>query len=112
MASGCQGESSGRNLGGSGKVSYGEDDLEGCIWNFENALAILKEALETAEAEGGPYFYLKQLKQDEEILNGFAEAESFGECCQLFETFEKPRLNGRRKKTDVIDPKLQERCKG
>lgn len=79
---------------------------------FENALAILKEALETAEAEGGPYFYLKQLKQDEEILNGFAEAESFGECCQLFETFEKPRLNGRRKKTDVIDPKLQERCKG
>lgn len=79
---------------------------------FENALAILKEALETAEAEGGLYFYLKQLKQDEEILNGFAEAESFGECCQLFETFEKPRLNGRRKKTDVIDPKLQERCKG
>lgn len=79
---------------------------------FENALAILKEALETAAAEGGPYFYLKQLKQDEEILNGFAEAESFGECCQLFETFEKPRLNGRRKKTDVIDPKLQERCKG
>ena len=79
---------------------------------FENALAILKEALETAAAEGGPYFYLKQLKQDEEILNGFAEAESFGECCQLFETFEKPRLNRRRKKTDVIDPKLQERCKG
>lgn len=79
---------------------------------FENALAILKEALETAAAECGPFFYLKQLKQDEEILNGFAEAESFGECCQLFETFEKPRLNGRRKKTDVIDPKLQERCKG
>lgn len=78
---------------------------------FENALSILREAMEMAGAEGGPYFYLKQLRQDEEILNGFLEAESFGQCCRLFEQFKKPRLNGRKKKTDVIDLDLQARCK-
>lgn len=79
---------------------------------FENALAILKEALETAAAECGPFFYLKQLKQDEEILKGFVEAQSFGKCCCLFEKFKKPTLRRDPSKTDaVINPDLQAYCK-
>lgn len=78
---------------------------------FENALFTIREAIETASAEGGPYFYLKCLKEDEEILKGLAQAQSFGECCRMFEGVKKPRLSGRKKKTDVIDGDLQARCK-
>ncbi|HIX69089.1 MAG TPA: helicase-exonuclease AddAB subunit AddA [Candidatus Anaerostipes excrementavium] len=78
---------------------------------LKSALQMIQDAVMTASMEGGPYFYLKQLKKDEEIIGNLAKAPSFGECCRRFESFAKPRLSGRKKKADVIDERLQERCK-
>lgn len=76
-----------------------------------SACAVMKEAADTASKPQGPYFYLPTLSKDLEAMEQFLEAETYEEFGNVFLTFSKPRLNGRKKKTDVIDTELQEYCK-
>lgn len=79
--------------------------------SIDGAVALMKEALELAYLPEGPYFYEKTLKKDMEIISSFQEADTFSELCETFLKMEKPRLSGRKKKTDIIDEGLQEQCK-
>lgn len=78
---------------------------------IESAGRMIREAKELALQEGGPYFYLKTLDQDSEIIENMTEAEGISDLCNQFMNMKKPRLSGRKKKTDQIIPELQEQCK-
>lgn len=77
----------------------------------ENAMQMIEHAISVASLEGGPYFYLKQLKEDREIFLNLCSARTMSEFCTQYIGFSKPRFTGRKKKTDQIDPILQEQCK-
>lgn len=77
----------------------------------ENAKKLIQKAIEIAAQANGPYFYIKYLKQDLEIVESLNHAESFSKVCEAFMSVKKPRLSGRKKKADVIDKALQEQCK-
>ncbi|MBS7008538.1 helicase-exonuclease AddAB subunit AddA [Anaerostipes sp.] len=77
----------------------------------ESACGVIKAAKEAASAPQGPYFYLPTLSADLEAMEQFQEAETYEDFGKVFLDFSKPRLNGRKKKTDVIDSDLQEYCK-
>lgn len=77
----------------------------------ENAVRMIKKAVDLAQQDSGPYFYLKTFEQDLEIFKDFQNAESFREYCEKFLTLKKPRLSGRKKKADMIDAALQDQCK-
>lgn len=78
---------------------------------IDGAVNLIKEALELSLEENGPYFYEKTLRKDLEIITKVKEAHTFSDLCETFTKIEKPRLSGRKKKTDVIDENLQEQCK-
>lgn len=71
----------------------------------------IEEALELTDLEYGPYFYRTTLEKDLEIMQTFEEAESFDDFSIEYIGLKKPRLTGRKKKTDAIDGILQEKCK-
>ncbi len=77
----------------------------------ENGKRLIQQAMELAGQPNGPYFYKKYLEQDLEIMEKLIKAEGFSEVCEAFMSIKKPRLNGRKKKTDVIDKVLQEQSK-
>lgn len=77
----------------------------------ESACAMMKKAKEAASETGGPYFYLPTLTADLETMEEIRSAESYKDFGELFLSFTKPRLKGRKKKDDIIDKDLQEYCK-
>lgn len=77
----------------------------------ENAKRLIRKAIHLAAQPDGPYFYIKYLKQDLEIMESLCNEGGFDEVCQAFMNIKKPRLSGRKKKADVIDKVLQEQCK-
>ena len=79
--------------------------------SIDGAYSLLKEALELSLSLEGPYFYEKTLRKDLEIITSIKEAQTFSQLCEVFVKLDKPRLSGRKKKTDVIDERLQEQCK-
>lgn len=72
---------------------------------------MMKKAKEAASETGGPYFYLPTLTADLETMEEIRSAESYKDFGELFLSFTKPRLKGRKKKDDIIDKDLQEYCK-
>lgn len=98
-----------------------KEDLHQAVWMkeilkdgkavAESACFMMKEAAETASEPQGPYFYLPTLTADLEAMEKFRAAETYEEFGELFLSFAKPRLGGRKKKSDVIDKDLQEYCK-
>ena len=85
--------------------------LRDARFSIEGAYDTIQEALELALSPGGPYFYEKTLRKDLEIIIKIKEAQTFSELCESFVKMEKPRLSGRKKKTDEIDEMLQDQCK-
>ena len=79
--------------------------------SIDGALNLIKEALELSLSSGGPYFYEKTFRKDLEIVTKISEAQTFSKLCEVFVKIEKPRLSGRKKKTDESDEMLQEQCK-
>ena len=79
--------------------------------SIDGALNLIKEALELSLSSGGPDFYEKTFRKDLEIVTKISEAQTFSKLCEVFVKIEKPRLSGRKKKTDEIDEMLQEQCK-
>lgn len=79
--------------------------------SIDGAISLIKEALEKSMVPEGPYFYEKTFRKDLEIITSMKEAHTFSQFCEAFLKIEKPRLSGRKKKTDVIDENLQEQCK-
>lgn len=79
--------------------------------SIDGALELIKEALEVSLSPQGPYFYEKTLRKDLEIVTNIRQAQTFSQLCEVFVKIEKPRLSGRKKKTDEIDVAAQERCK-
>ena len=75
--------------------------------SIDGALNLIKEALELSLSSGGPYFYEKTFRKDLEIVTKISEAQTFSKLCEVFVKIEKPRLSGRKKKTDEIDEMLQ-----
>ena len=76
--------------------------LRDARFSIEGAYDTIQEALELALSPGGPYFYEKTLRKDLEIIIKIKEAQTFSELCESFVKMEKPRLSGRKKKTDEI----------
>ena len=85
--------------------------LRDARFSIDGAYDTIQEALELALSPGGPYFYEKILRKDLEIITKIKEAQTFSELCENFVKMEKPRLSGRKKKTDEIDEMLQDQCK-
>ena len=85
--------------------------LRDARFSIDGAYDTIQEALELALSPGGPYFYEKTLRKDLEIIIKIKEAQTFSELCESFVKMEKPRLSGRKKKTDEIDEMLQDQCK-
>ena len=85
--------------------------LRDARFSIEGAYDTIQEALELALSPGGPCFYEKTLRKDLEIIIKIKEAQTFSELCESFVKMEKPRLSGRKKKTDEIDEMLQDQCK-
>lgn len=79
--------------------------------SIQGASHLIKEALELSVSSGGPYFYEKTFRKDLEIITKISEAKTFSQLCDVFVKIEKPRLSGRKKKTDEINENLQEQCK-
>ena len=79
--------------------------------SIDGAVNLIKEALQLAQVPQGPYFYETTLKKDLENIEIIQEAQTFSKLCDTFGKLEKPRLSGRKKKTDVIDENLKEQCK-
>lgn len=79
--------------------------------SIDGAYNCIQDALELSLSSGGPYFYEKTLRKDLEIITKIKEAHTFSQLCEIFVKIEKPRLSGRKKKTDEIDTELQEECK-
>ena len=79
--------------------------------SIDGAAELLKNALELAREAEGPYFYEKTLKEDVKIVMSLKEADTFLALCEKFLNMKKPRLSGRKKKTDKIDEAMQEQCK-
>lgn len=93
------------------KAPFVQMILKDASMMVENAMQMIEHAISVASFEGGPYFYLKQLKEDREIFSKLCSAKTMSEFCTQYIGFSKPRLTGRKKKTDQIDPILQEQCK-
>lgn len=79
--------------------------------SVERAVRMILKAIDLAQQEGGPYFYLKIFHQDLEILKNLQNAQSYHEFCEMFLALKKPRLSARKKKTDIIDTEIQDQCK-
>lgn len=77
----------------------------------QSACLLVERAVALAQEEGGPYFYEKTLNQDLELMKALNDAGTIEEFVQVFQNFQKPRLNGRKKKTDTIDEEKREMCK-
>lgn len=98
-----------------------KEELHHAVWMKEilkdakavaaSACAVIKEAVDTASKPQGPYFYLPTLSKDLETMEQFQAAETYEEFGNVFLSFSKPRLNGRKKKDDIIDTILQDCCK-
>lgn len=79
--------------------------------SIDGALQWILEAIDLSKQERGPYFYNKTLNEDIKIIESLKEAKSFSELCEKFLAIKKPRLSGRKKKSDVIDQNMQDQCK-
>lgn len=77
----------------------------------ESACVMMKDAKDTASLPQGPYFYMPTLTADLESMEKFKAAKTYEDFGKVFLSFTKPRLNGRKKKDDIIDKDLQEYCK-
>lgn len=93
------------------KAPFVHDIFKDAKRSLESAARMISQAKDLAQQENGPYFYQKTLEQDAEILSDLQKAQNFREFCEKFLEVKKPRLSGRKKKTDMIDPERQEQCK-